>query len=70
MDVDAGIEKIVRKGLKDPRYLRQLLNAYEENYQDALKDGDGVRVEMFMAGLIFVRDTLDGLGYPGWRASR
>lgn len=61
---DDQIEALVRRGLRSQKYLRALHAALEENYNEAVKEGDGVRAEMFMAGLVFVRDSLDVLSRP------
>lgn len=53
-----GIERMVRKRLNNPAYLEQVLEALEEHYADALKEGDAVRVEMFMASILLVREKL------------
>jgi len=55
---DAEIEALVRRGLRSPGYMRQLIGALHENYSEAVKEGDGVRIEMFMAGLVLAREAL------------
>lgn len=59
-----AVTVVVKRGLRDPLYLAELLNAFDENYSEAVGEGDATRMEMFMAGILLTEAKMREVDPP------
>lgn len=57
--MEDSVRKYVGTMLGQRDYLTELYHAFEENYNEALKEGDATRVEMFMAAIIMTERLIE-----------